>query len=339
MWSLTNHTPFAADRGFARDRDGAEVWLVAVKATFRVNRDSSVEVAEEQAKVSVAAEHTGEPGQSSLAYESDLILTKCGTDVLLRGHAYAPAGLPTDAVDVTMRVGRISKTLRVIGNRYWRKAPVGLKMTDAESFLKMPITYERAYGGVDRLSRNPKKHAVERRNPVGTGFAVSRRHLVDQPLPNIEDPRALITSWRQRPPPAGFGPIAGHWLPRVRFAGTYDDRWQEERQPLVPDDFDDRFYQCAPEDQQADGFMRGGEEVELYNLSPIGVLKFNLPRAYFAFETDLGREVVEHRANLHTVILEPDEQRVIMVWHTSVRCHNRESSLERTVITQKEYLW
>ena len=63
--------------------------------------------------------------------------------------------------------------------------------------------------------------------------------------------------------PAGFGPIARHWEPRVRWAGTYDKRWQRTRKPLLPDDFDDRFHQCAPEDQQVDGGLIGGELVEL----------------------------------------------------------------------------
>ena len=36
------------------------------------------------------------------------------------------------------------------------------------------------------------------------------------------------------------------------------------RQPLLPDDFDDRYFQFAPADQQAPAFLRGGEPVVLY---------------------------------------------------------------------------
>ena len=32
MWQVDNRTPFAAERGWVRDRNGAEIWLVAVKA-------------------------------------------------------------------------------------------------------------------------------------------------------------------------------------------------------------------------------------------------------------------------------------------------------------------
>jgi hypothetical protein len=108
--------------------------------------------------------------------------------------------------------------------------------------------------------------------------------------------------------------------------------------PLVPLDFDDRYYQCAPVEQQVPGHLRGGEPVELYNLTPDGALRFSLPRVYLAFSTRIGRQVVGHRAKLHTVILEPDGPRVMMVWHTSLMCHGHDHELELTRVTQKEYV-
>ena len=41
MWQIDNRTPFAAERGWVRDRDGAEVWLVAVKCTFDILPDGT----------------------------------------------------------------------------------------------------------------------------------------------------------------------------------------------------------------------------------------------------------------------------------------------------------
>ena len=54
-------------------------------------------------------------------YDSDFYLTKPSTDILLHGHAYAPGGGSTTHVDVTMRVGDVSKTLRVTGDVCTRK--------------------------------------------------------------------------------------------------------------------------------------------------------------------------------------------------------------------------
>ena len=41
MWQIDNRTPFAAERTWTRGRDGAEIWLVAVKCTFSVLPDGS----------------------------------------------------------------------------------------------------------------------------------------------------------------------------------------------------------------------------------------------------------------------------------------------------------
>ncbi len=38
---LNNKTPFAAERSWVRDRNGAEVWLVAVKGTFNILPDGT----------------------------------------------------------------------------------------------------------------------------------------------------------------------------------------------------------------------------------------------------------------------------------------------------------
>jgi hypothetical protein len=147
MWQVENATPFAAAGNWVRDRVGAEVWLVAVRCTFLVRSDGTTAVAEEQSPPVLAPAYRGEPGGESLLYDSDFYLTKPTTDVLLHGHAYAPAGEPATRVDVTMQVGEISKTLRVTGDRVYQKGVLGVAAGSAQPFNRMPITYERAYGG------------------------------------------------------------------------------------------------------------------------------------------------------------------------------------------------
>ncbi len=332
MWQVDNRSPFAAERGWVRDRDGAEVWLVAVKCTFDVRPDGTTEVSKEQMPVLRVPEYHGEPGKSSIKYEADLVHTKKTTDVLVVGHAHAPGGKPVTELDVGFRVGPVQKLLRVFGNRTWGASGP----TKPEPFLKMPLVYERAFGGVDTGSDNPERD-WDWRNPLGTGFAVEKEHLSDRLLPNIEYPKACMQAWSDRPPPAGFGAIGSHWQPRAGLAGTYDDNWMKTRQPLLPDDFDDHFFQCAPADQQAPEFLRGGEPVVLLRLTPSGDLRFLLPKVYLGFETrfyDGSREVHKNR-KLHTVILEPDFPRVSLVWHTALPCHFKVQKLERTIVTLK----
>jgi hypothetical protein len=333
VWQVDNRTPFAAERGWVRDREGAEVWLVAVKCTFDIKPDGSTQISKEQPPILRVPEYYGEPGKSSIKYEADLVLTKKTTDVVFAGHAYAPRGKPVTELDVGFRVGPVQKVLRVFGDREWST----LGTSSPQPFMKVPLVYERAFGGADQQSEHPERD-WEWRNPVGTGFATSRGNASGIRLPNIEYHDKLIHRWDDHPLPAGLGPIASHWQPRVSFAGTYDNRWMETRQPLLAEDMDDRFFQSAPPDQQAPEFLRGGEPVVLLNLTLSGELRFVLPRLYFGFETWFyggSREIHKNR-NLHTIILEPDFPRFSLVWHTALPCHFKVQKLERTVVTLKQ---
>lgn len=332
MWQVDNRTPFAIERGWVRDRDGTEIWLVAVKATFDILEDGRTVVSSEQPPVLRLPEYFGEPVQSSIKYDADLVLTKPTTDILVVGHAHAPAGYAVRQLDVGFKVGPVQKMLRVYGDRQWKT----IGMTEPALFQKMPLVYERAFGGVDRASPTPERD-WEWRNPVGRGFAVQSRHATGLDLPNVEYPKQLISAWNDRPPPAGFGAICSHWQPRAGFAGTYDDHWQKTRAPLLAEDLDDRHFQSAPPDQQAPHWLRGGEPVVLLRLTPGQDLRFTLPKLYLGFETRFydGTRQVHPKKQLHTVILEPDFPRVSLVWHTALPCHFKVHKLERTVVTLK----
>jgi hypothetical protein len=338
MWQLENHTPFAAERTWVRDRNGTEIWVVAVKCTFDILPDGTTAVCQEQPPVVMAPLYRDpdNPSESSLTYDMDLVRTKQTTDVLLIGHAYAPQGQRTKACEVALRVGSLVKQLTVTGDRKW----IGSTMSDPLPFARMPITYERAYGGFDPQQRETQSPLWDVRNPVGTGFAKSAAAADGQRLPNIEYPDQRIKSWNDRPQPAGFGPICTHWQPRVDFAGSYDDRWQQTRFPLLPEDFNDRHYQCAPADQQTPRFLVGNEPVALINLTPQGKLHFQLPRVFLGFETFFftGERRLHSPPKLHTVILEPDGLRLSLVWHSTLFCHPMVTKLDKTRIFQKQSL-
>jgi hypothetical protein len=48
MWQVENRTPFAAAGYFERDRDGAEHWVVALRARFAVRDDGLVSLAPQE---------------------------------------------------------------------------------------------------------------------------------------------------------------------------------------------------------------------------------------------------------------------------------------------------
>ena len=327
MWALDNQTRFRAERAFVRDRDGAEIWLVAVRATFSLGPNGAIALADVQDDVTMAPSYLGEPGQSSLHYDADLVRTKAGTDVVLHAHAHAPGGRPAAAVDVACTVGPMTKQLRVVGDRIWERRGGAVVPSAPQPFASLPICYERAWGGVladgdDR--RDPF-------NPVGVGAATAPGGAV----PNVEYATQPVVAADHRGPPAGFGPIPADWQPRLALAGTYDDAWRRERQPLVPRDFQDAHFRCAPADQQLPGYLRGGEEVVLHNVTPDGTLRFRLPRVFLGFRTRIDGGTAYHTGQLHTVIIEPEARRLVMVWHSALPCHHTLYTLEETVVSEK----
>jgi hypothetical protein len=170
-------------------------------------------------------------------------------------------------------------------------------------------------------------------NPVGRGFSKQVAALEHQAVPNVEDPREPLTVAGQAPSqPAGFGALAPHWSQRTRYAGTYDARWQREQAPLWPEDFDARFFQVAPADQQIQGFLRGGEVCELRNLTPQGLLRFTLPRLRIATTTHFTDNEVQRPADLHLVLIDADARRIQLVWQLALECHGREHTLRCTRI-------
>ena len=325
MWELINHTPLAADRGFLRDRDGAEVWIVMVAATYAIGLDGATTLAPEQRPVCLVPEHVGEPGASSLRRDSDLVLGKVTTDVLLIGHAHAPDGREVSELSVGMAVGGLEKILSIYGDRTWVEPALGLT-TRAMPFVTMPLGYERAYGGVDPV--DPSRWLPE--NPVGRGYAATGSRQVGMLAPNVTRGPGTLTRV------AGFGPIDRTWQPRVTLAGTYDEEWETQRMPLVPHDYDDAFHQCAPLDQRPARPLRGAEPVALTHLHPAGPLAFALPIVRPVFRTRIGRELVVHEPMMHSLILEPDALRFQMVWHAALPCHHRVHELRSTRIDLKE---
>lgn len=330
MWAVNNQTPYAANRAWGRDKDGVHQWIVAVKATYDIGDDGSVALAEKQLDCLLLPEHHGEDGVSSLRYDADVVGPKPTTDIVLNGTAYAPQGRPTTSFLVSLRVGTVRKVLKVVGNRSWKQGVLGRTPSATEPVAQVPLVYERAYGGFDQTEPDPEKQRIDARNPVGCGLVTRVGH----PLPNFEYPVGSL----EKAGPAGFGVIASHWSPRLELQGTYDDAWKTGRFPLLPTDWDPRSLLCSPADQRPQAHLRGGEIVDLENLTPGGRLSFGLPKVYLRFRTRIDGQFEEHRGHLSTVIIEPDHRRVCLVWQSSLAVRHNGDYLDETVVTEKKRL-
>lgn len=334
MWAIDNRTPYRAGKSWTRDRDGVHLWIVSVKATYDILPDGRTALAEEQLAPLIAPEYRGEPGLSSLRHDAELVAQKPTTDILVNGHAHAPGGRPSANFTASLRVASVHKTLRVRGDRHWEDGAFGGKASQAEPLSRIPLTYERAFGGHDRATDDPRQHRIDLRNPVGCGLATAAGGRVGTTWPNFEYPNGNL----EKAGPAGFGAIDGHWSPRRELMGTYDAAWQATRLPLLPTDWDPQSLQCAPADQRPAQHLRGGEPVELVNLSAEGLLRFDLPRVHLAFTTRIDGRFEEHRAQLSTVTIEPDLRRLLMVWTTSLACRNDADYLEETTVREKRLI-
>lgn len=338
MWATKTRTPYSVGHTWGRNKDGVHEWIVAVRATFDIRPNGRVQLADEQPPPLLAPEFHGEDGRSSLKYEADLVAPKPTTDVLINGTAYAPYGRGAAQFDVAFSIGGMRKELRVFGDRVWRRGVFGVQLSSPLPVTQVPIVYERAYGGFDDTDPNPQRHRIDLRNPVGRGVAIEKARLVDQPAYNFEYPTGTV----EQDPPAGFGAIASYWSPRRELQGTYDAAWEAERLPLLPVDWDSRSLQCAPTDQRSEKHLRGGERVRLVNLTPSGTLEFELPKIYLAFTTYFstvgGRRAEEHRSHLSSVIIEPDQSRLSMVWVSALLVRQDEDYLEETIVREKRYV-
>lgn len=320
---IHNDTPFATGSTLGLGPDGAPCLTVVVKATFTIPRslDGRPEPAPEQ--MPVASDDVYHDGDvtGSLRLENDLAPFKPKADVVLVGTAYAPGGRPVPALDVLLRVGSLRKVLRVFGDRTWlfpsRMVLVPLP-GEPKPFTTMPLTYERAFGGIDRKAGRGCD-----RNYVGKGFLgrKTRESVHEAPLPNVEDPARLIASWDDEPMPAGFGFFSPHWQPRARYRGT--PAGMARPHPLfgLPADFRHEYYNGAHPDLQVPGYLRGDEPVELVNLTPDGPRRFRLPGVRPVVSVarhvpvgDAGTSQTSVSAHLDTLVLLPDDGVFFLVW-------------------------
>ena len=338
MLPIVNFTPFVAGLALFTDQHGAEKVSIAIKGTFIIPpRDGEVQVADEQLAVLHANKYYGEPGKSSIKYPADVILGKVNTDVGLIGSVHSPDGRPVKKLRTFLRVGQLQKQIVVTGDRRWKKRTFlpGFYMTKPVAFVKMPLTYERAFGGVDKSHKNKKKHGWDERNPVGTGYRLKENVVDNHRLPNLETPNLLISHWKDKPPVACYGFSDGHWQQRSKFGGTYDDTWLKDQFPLLAKDFDLRFFDAASPDLIAKGFLKGGESVKVINVSKKGVLAFNLPKLEIGLTFRLGETSEYQKANLWTVAFEPDEDRFYMVWGGTF-CAGKQPSRVKYVMMEIE---
>lgn len=345
---LINATRMVAGYSMALDPGGREQLVVVIKGTFRLPLPEEPEghfaLADEQVPLVMADTFTGAPGASAPMHEVDFAPRKPACDILLLGSAHAPQGRPTTRTEVGLRLGDWRKAFAVLGPRRWEAGLAGVDASAPGVFVRQPISYDVAFGGVDARHKDPAEHAAFMANPVGRGF---HKHLradwVDgQPLPNTEEIGRGVSEPGGDYRPMAFGPVGRGWSMRAPFAGTYDDAWLADHFPFLPPDFDERYYQAAPPDQQLplDMFRRGPVPVLLANLTPQGLTRFTIPHfeaPVHVFPKRGAREACN--ASLDTVLIEPDAQRFTLTWRMARPLAKNMHDIAQVLVGRKGREW
>jgi len=319
---IRKRTPLVAAWSVFLDKEAAEHLCVAVRGTWDIDPRGALRLAAEQPPYLPIDECVGEPGLSSVRFEADTGLMKPSTDCALVGSAVAPKGRAR-AVDVAFRVGPVSKSAKVTGERrrlfwflrWWN--------TPARAFQRVPLQWEYAAGGTDTSPKSEKRHSLDMRNPYGRGFRArgSKLKQAGSPLPQIL-PAGFMLFGRKRTP-VGFGLTGAQWAHRRPYAGTYDETWQENRAPLLPDDFDERFHLAAAPGLSTPKPLAGGEPVEVRGCTPSGKLAFRLPRVGLDVRATLDGKPEPVEMRLMTVTVDTDAMQLRLLWRGAIRVHGR----------------
>jgi hypothetical protein len=230
-------------------RGGQLELIIVVKATFTFVTNGTMPLTD-PADILRADEHYDGAPQRSVRAPSDRVPLRERADVLFAGHAYSPpTGPRAHSLAVRLALARsdqilLDKVIHVYGDR---TPTVERPSPEPAAFRRMPIIYERAFGGEGSPS-----------NPVGLGLWSARGH---GHLPNLLYP----DPWHRGGEPAGFGPIPPRWPARARLLNGHPIEALEGPITEIPDDIDIAFFQAAPDDQRI-AHLQGNEWILLENL-------------------------------------------------------------------------
>lgn len=313
---LANETPFSP---FVFETLGPQdqPWhVVFCRGTFDIQTNGQLTVADEQQPVVLADKYRTAPLFSSVEIDTDLVPFKAATDITLNAVAHAPNNEPATDWLVHFQIGSLTHSLRVLGPRFWKHTLLrGWHLTEPEPVSQVPIHFEVAFGG--KYQRADDEEVVFEENPVGRGFADPKHADRQQqiPAPQIELADEPIRQFGKAYRPAGWGPIAKHWLPRRNLCGTADDAWKATRWPMRPVDFDFKYYQSAPTGLIYPGYLRGDEAIRLVGLQPHHEVTFRLPSAVpILFAMEQNHRITLEPMRLDTLHIDTLTNQVSLTW-------------------------
>jgi hypothetical protein len=292
--SILNHTGVPHFWFPQAGPDGERLDVLVLRATFDfAAHGDTITLAQVQHPVVAGDAYAGpastDPLRAVIEEDGDLLPYKPGTDILVSGRALAPDGVASTQWIAGIRVGTLKKLVRLHGPRQFRKHAFGWRLGPATPVDAVCLDYRLAYGGcIDvaaGFTRDGEPDTIRHGgNPAGIGWLpapgdyrhlgragrqfvarwVAAQTVLD--APQIEAPLDPLTHPFQAVPPQGLGAIARWCTPRIGYQGEFDAHWRAQRYPLLPVNFDSRYFQNAPADLVMRPHLRGDESVTMNGL-------------------------------------------------------------------------
>ncbi|VEB34685.1 DUF2169 family type VI secretion system accessory protein [Legionella cherrii] len=236
----------------------------------------------------------------------DLHMAKQRAEFLVKGSCYSYDS-ETRQSFVKIILDNLEKQLTVWGDRRWIKDDTRYHLSQPNTFDKIPITLNNAYGGIG--------HAL---NPDGRGLAPMDL-ITDINLPNVELPGQSIKQPTDTPVPALLLPHSPTCTQQLSKFGTIDNDWLRNESPYYPQDIDWLYFNLAPADQQREHFFKGDETFSCIHMHPEKkIINGQLPgvrlRCFYKRIGSIDR-LSELNVNLDTLWLLPDQEKGILIWH------------------------
>jgi hypothetical protein len=250
---VVSTSPLRVASSLWQPRAGAWALTVVCKATFRIEPGVSPLADAQEAPDEEEAHWDDDPARS-LRAPGDLAPFKAGADVLVTGHAFAPAGQPARTLPVRVQAGAVDKRIDVWCDRiFWQDG----QLLEGRPFARMPLRWERAAGGPGTV------------NPVGLRFDAPPDARGAVPVPNLQPAGVHVARRGDTFAPAGLGPVAAGWPGRAGKLGKHAAGWSHARwreRPLPPD-LDRAYFNTAPPDQRLPS-IEPDERIVIEHLHP-----------------------------------------------------------------------
>lgn len=256
--------------------------------------------------------------------EPEMPFKKGGVDIFVFGSARSLDREPVTRMDLRFAVGDFTRRAVVSGDRIWVKGSSGFRPSAAAKFVEMPLALAGAFGGASAWDGLAIPWAE---NPGGKGFVVTEEGVEGTPLPNLEEPDALVTAWSDRPPVCGFGFCPPANRARFRAGLVFEER------KLV--DLTPRWWNTAFPPMVAPA-ADPGDRVELAGVTHDGLLAFDLPEPPFDLLLRFGAKEATRTPTIDGVGVEVDEKRVFVTYRFAFRYEVRARELRHATLVPKK---